>query len=56
MLKDISVFMVLYAMQLVLFACVGHLLFSDVKDYHNIYQGTKTLFDASLGNYSFVSL
>ena len=56
MLKDIIVFMALYAMQLVLFACVGHILFSDIPEYDGIFTGTKTLFDASLGNYAFVTL
>ena len=56
MLQDISVFMLLYLMQLILFACVGHILFSEIAAYEGIYTGSKTLFDASLGNYSFLTL
>ena len=56
MLKDISVFMLLYLMQLILFACIAHILFSDMPAYGGIYTGAKSLFDASLGNYSFLTL
>ena len=56
MLQDISVFLLLYVMQLVVFACVAHILFPEIDSYSSVYKGVKTLFDSSLGSYSFVTL
>ena len=56
MLMDIFVFMLLYLVQLILFASIAHILFTDVPSYHGLYTGSKTLFDVSLGNYSFKTL
>ena len=53
---DIVVFMLLYLVQLILFASIAHILFTDVPNYHGLYTGSKTLFDVSLGNYSFKTL
>ena len=56
MLQDIAVFMILYLVQLVLFASIAHLLFSDISSYRGLFTSMKTLFDVSLGNYSFLTL
>lgn len=53
MIGEMSIFMVLFVTQLVVFACVGNLLFSDTTSYETFYEACKTLFDAALANYDF---
>ena len=53
---DIVKFMVVYALQIMLFSCLGNILFTDIPAYRDLTYGARTLFDASLGNYSFTVL
>ena len=51
MLYDVASFMTIYGILIIVFSCVGNLLFSDLTAYGDIYHCILTLFDASLGNY-----
>lgn len=56
MLNDIAIFMVLFALDLIIFATIGTLLFSSVSSYANLYESLKTLFSSSLGNFDYTIL
>jgi hypothetical protein len=56
MILDIMLFMVLFIVQLIVFATIGNILFIEIDEYRDLYTSCKTLFDASLGNYSFALL
>jgi hypothetical protein len=56
MIFDISVFIVLYSAQMIVFASIGNLLFTDVDEYGDFYSAIKTLFLASLGSFDFDTL
>jgi hypothetical protein len=56
MMTDIVIFMVLFIVQLVVFASVGNLLFASTDAYTSFYVALKTLFDAALGNFDFDDL
>ena len=51
MVKDISVFLILYFLSLVMFSSVGILLFPDVDNFVTFYKAINYLFEASLGNF-----
>ena len=51
MMHDIVIFMILFVTQLIVFACIGNLLFADTSSYKNFYTAIKTLFNATMGNY-----
>lgn len=56
MVFDISVFMVLFGAQMIVFASIGVLLFNDVDDYGDFYTACKTLFLAAMGTFDFTTL
>ena len=53
MMIEIGRFMLLYVTMLLVFACVGTLLFSDTVEYDTLPHSMRTLFDASLANTDF---
>ena len=53
MIREVMVFMVLYIAQLVFFACVGNILFTENPRFNNLWDSGLALFDASLANYYF---
>ena len=55
MMSDISIFMILFITQLVVFASIGNLLFSDTDAYSNFYEALKTLFNAAMATFDFTS-
>ena len=56
MISDMIIFMILYVTQLIVFASVGVLLFVEISAYKDVYEASKTLFNASLANYDFSTL
>ena len=53
MVSDIFVFLILFALSLLMFACVGIVLFPDVEKFSSLYNSVVYLFQASLGEYDF---
>ena len=56
MMTDIFIFMVLFILQLVIFASIGTLLFSSISSYGSFYDALKTLFVVALGSFDFTTL
>ena len=56
MLNDIAIFMVLFVIELIIFASIGSLLFSSISSFDSLYTSLKTLFSYALGNFDFVTL
>ena len=56
MLNDIAIFMVLFVIELVMFASIGVLLFNSITNYSSMYDAMKTLFSTALGNFDFLIL
>ena len=55
MMIEIGRFMLLYVTMLLVYACVGTLLFSDTAEYDTLPHSMRTLFDASLANTDFAN-
>ena len=53
MINDIIIFMVLFVIQLIVFATIATLLFASVGDYASLSESLKTLFSAALGTFDF---
>lgn len=55
MTKDFLNFLIIYAILIIMFSIVGNLLFIiEIPDhYGSLFESILTIFDASLGNYSF---
>jgi len=51
MMKDMSVFFVLFLIELVAFACVGILSFGNLKEYDNLAVALVMFFESSLGQF-----
>ena len=56
MIADITIFMVLFSLQLVVFATMGNLLFTSTSSYNTFWQSLGTLFSSALGNFDFTYL
>lgn len=56
MMTDIAIFMVLFGIQLIIFASIGTLLFPSISSYESLYESIKTVFGAALGNFDFTTL
>jgi hypothetical protein len=56
MMTDILIFMILFLIQLIIFASVGNLLFASVTEYSSFYEANITLFSSALGNFDFTVL
>ena len=56
MMTDIAIFMVLFAIQLIIFASIGWLLFANISSYSSLYEAIKTVYSAALGNFDFTTL
>ena len=53
MMKDLTIFFVLFSIELVAFACVGILSFGNLAEYENLYTTLVMFFESSLGNWNF---
>jgi hypothetical protein len=49
MLKELSIFLVLWLIQLFIFACIGELVFGSLPQYHGFFDVLILLFQSSLG-------
>ena len=56
MMTDIAIFMVLFGIQLIIFASIGTLLFPSISSYGSLYESIKTVYSAALGNFDFTTL
>lgn len=52
MLRDVSVFLVLFLLVLILFTCMGQISFSAMADFDSFFTSFKTLYSAALGDFS----
>ena len=50
---EVVLFFVFYIIELIFFALIANLFFRTLPDYNTAFQAFKTLFYASLGNFSF---
>ena len=53
MMKDLTIFFVLFMIELVAFACVGILSFGNIKEYNDLWTTLVMFFESSLGNWDF---
>ena len=53
MMYDITIFMILFGIELIIFASIGTLLFSSISDYSDLYTTIKTLFEVAMGSWDF---
>ena len=53
MINDIMIFMILFLIQLVIFATIATFLFTQLKEFRTFDQSLLTLFQAVLGNFDF---
>jgi hypothetical protein len=51
MLKELSIFLVLWLIQLFIFACIGELVFGSLKQYDSFFDVIILLFQSSLGQW-----
>ena len=49
MLKELGTFLVLWIIQLFIFACIGELVFGSLTQYHDFFDVLILLFQSSLG-------
>ena len=56
MMYDILIFMILFGIELVIFASIGTLLFSSISSYSDFYTTIKTLFEIAMGSWDFSTL
>ena len=56
MLNEMIIFMVLFTIELIIFASVGSILFNTISDYDGMYAALKILFSSALGNFDFTTL
>jgi hypothetical protein len=52
MIADLSKFMIIWLIIIIMFACVGILMFGELKAFESIYPTLIMLFEASLGSWS----
>jgi hypothetical protein len=53
MIKDILIFLVLFGCDLMIFGCIGNLLFVSVEEYETLNNSLVTLFTSAMGNFDF---
>jgi hypothetical protein len=56
MLKELGVFLIIWAMQLFIFTCAGFTIFDDVEGYHDFPSTLIKMFQMALGGIEFGSL
>ena len=56
MLNEIVIFMVLFTIELIIFASIGSILFNSIGNYSSLYEALKILFSSALGNFDFTTL
>ena len=56
MINDIVIFMVFFAIGLIIFASIGTLLFNSVSNYDSFYLSLKNLISTAMGNLNYLIL